>query len=220
MEGCHGIIFISQNRNPKFPQTLATTINLHGSRCRFPPPSGFQSPPEPGTNHRHAQHHVHGNNTSHHPLQQLHCTTIAARSAPSRSRNTNRSTTPTNTTAVAIAACACHHLRTCRKTRSTCSSGECSSCHDNTITATIDLLHLLCSEPWAAIAEAARHRSFLLHPCTSFTATGSSSSSRTTMAASSRPVAPPQRTTVDEPTPAAEEQPSLPSPSPLHLQKP
>jgi len=35
MEGCHVIIFISQNRNPNFSQTLAATINLHGSRRRF-----------------------------------------------------------------------------------------------------------------------------------------------------------------------------------------
>jgi len=32
MKGCYVIIFISQNRNPNFPQTLAATINLHGSR--------------------------------------------------------------------------------------------------------------------------------------------------------------------------------------------
>jgi len=38
MEGCHVIIFISQNKNPNFPQTLAATINLHGSRRRFWPP--------------------------------------------------------------------------------------------------------------------------------------------------------------------------------------
>ena len=52
MEGFHVIIFISQNRNPNFPQTLTATINLHGSRRRFRPLSGFQSPPKPGTNHR------------------------------------------------------------------------------------------------------------------------------------------------------------------------
>ncbi|QCE14871.1 hypothetical protein DEO72_LG11g1877 [Vigna unguiculata] len=41
MEGCHVIIFISQNRNHSFPQTLAATINLHGSHRRFRPPSRF-----------------------------------------------------------------------------------------------------------------------------------------------------------------------------------
>ncbi|QCE15286.1 hypothetical protein DEO72_LG11g2295 [Vigna unguiculata] len=48
MEGCHVIIFISQNRNPNFPQTLAATINLHGSRRHFRPPrfcSTIFSPP-------------------------------------------------------------------------------------------------------------------------------------------------------------------------------
>jgi len=78
MEGCHVIIFISQNRNPNFPQTLAATINLHGSRRRFRPPSGFthqqlnlapprrattitifhlRTPPEPSTSH-HQHHHI------------------------------------------------------------------------------------------------------------------------------------------------------------------
>jgi len=57
MEGCHVIIFISQNRNPNFPQTLAATIHLNGRRRQSRRPSHLQP-----------------------PLQQLHRTTIAARS--------------------------------------------------------------------------------------------------------------------------------------------
>ena len=57
MEGCHVIIFISQNRNPNFPQTLAATINLHGSHRRFRPPR-FCSDASPPMHefHHHQQH--------------------------------------------------------------------------------------------------------------------------------------------------------------------
>ncbi|QCD82397.1 hypothetical protein DEO72_LG2g2735 [Vigna unguiculata] len=49
MEGCHVIIFISQNRNPNFPQTLAATINLHGSCRCFRPPHFMQHQSRPSS---------------------------------------------------------------------------------------------------------------------------------------------------------------------------
>jgi len=58
MEDCHVIIFISQNRNPNFPQTLAATINPHGSHRRFRPPR-FCSDASPPTSATSRAAHLH-----------------------------------------------------------------------------------------------------------------------------------------------------------------
>ena len=59
MEGCHVIIFISQNRNPNFPQTLAASINPHGSHRRFRPPRfcSDASPPTLAASSKHQFRH-------------------------------------------------------------------------------------------------------------------------------------------------------------------
>jgi len=185
MEGCHVIVFISQNRNPNFPQTLAATINLHGSRRRFWPPS---TPPHlfirtaaaTATRHLHHDHLLRSASfTLHHPSR-LHrssvhyCSTVCTatpetkwQQSPWMKRRSGAATTCIRSKKTN------HHRGSHRKTPSL----QCASHHAG-------------KHCWTNTFR--------------FTATANSSSSRTTMVAASRPAtttfedlaaAPPQRTT-------------------------